>query len=297
MWFRCAANRGRIRSFAAAILAIVSLGFPAAAAEPMLPLPLFRTTETAPQTIPSRFEDRVLVQGFINGRALWFHLDTGSAGLVLSTSAARSLGFDVARAGGTLVADVDVGPLHAHDAVFNTIDYAVRDAGYEVSGIIGAPFFRSNIVTLDFRGRHVVVYPRGFAPSQFAGAPTPLVLQRGIPRVRVIWGGEPALLLLDTGSAYTFLFPSRAARMPQARPAPAIDLNPLRLGIGETPTRVRAFTIPPITIGGTDLRLGTALVPDDVPAQLRADDGIFGRDACRAFSITLDYGHSVAYWK
>jgi Aspartyl protease len=292
---RCEANRVR-KAALSAFLFIASACVPPAAAEP-LPPPLFRTAETAPQTVPSRFQNRVLVQGIVNGRALWFHLDTGSAGLVLSTSAARSLGFAAVRAGGTVTADLDIGTLHAENAVFRTIDYAVRDAGYEVSGILGAPFFRSNVVTMDFPGHHVVVYPRGFTPAAFPGAPIPLVLERGTPHVRVMWGGEPALLLLDTGSTYTFLFPARAGRMPQARPAPAAAFDPLRLGIGESPTRVRAFTVPPIAIGGAELGLRTVLVPDEAPAALRGDDGILGRDACRAFSITLDYEHGIAYWK
>ncbi|HEY0394210.1 MAG TPA: retropepsin-like aspartic protease [Candidatus Elarobacter sp.] len=280
---------------AAAFAALLMLLPGVAAAQAALSPPLFRTAETVPQTMLSRFENRVLVQGRVGRRDLWFHLDTGSAGLVLSTSAARSLGFP-AVAGGTVTADLDVGTLHAQAAVFRTIDYAVRDAGYDVSGIIGAPFFRSNVVTLDFRTRHVIVYPRGFPPAAFAGAPAPLVIERGIPHVRVTWGGEPARLLLDTGSQYTFLFPARAARMAQVRPVPGVDFNPLPLAVGEAPTRIREFTVPPIRIADTELRLAGALVPDDVPPRLRGDDGIFGRDACRAFSITLDYAHGVAYW-
>jgi Aspartyl protease len=270
---------------------------PTAATAQALPPALFRTTETTPQTIPSRFEDRILVRGVIAGRTLWFHLDTGSSGLALSTGAARSLGFPAVRPGGTVTTDLDIGPLHAANAVFATIDYAVRDAGYEVAGIVGAPFFRSNTVMLDFAGRRVVVFPRGFPPAVFTGSATGLVLRRGIPHVRVTWNGEPALLLLDTGSAYTFLFPARAARMPEARAVPGIALNPLPLGIGVAPTHVRAFSAPPIRIGDIERRLGTVLVPDDVPPGLRDDDGIFGRDACRGLTITLDYAHDVAYWK
>jgi len=246
--------------------------------------------------IPARIVNRLLVQGVIKGRTLWFHLDTGSSGLVLSVNAARSLGFATA-AGGKLTTDLDVGTLHARGAVFEILDYRVRDGKDDVSGIIGAPFFRSNVVTLDFPRGLVIVYPRGSPLGPSPGSPVPLAVERGVPHVRVTWGGEPARLLLDVGSAYTFLFPSRAARIPEARPAPGPALDPVSLGIGRAPVRVRQFSAPPIRIADAELRLATVLVPDEVPLGLRDDDGIFGRDACRGFAITLDYTHGIAYFR
>jgi hypothetical protein len=261
-----------------------------------LPPPLFATDQTQAIPIPSAFGDRVLIQGAINGQMFWFHLDTGTTGLALSREAAHRAALRLDVDAHQLTADLDVGPLHAKDARFTVLDgYSVDDAGHHVDGIIGAPFFRSNIVTIDFPARSVTVYPRGYPPP-VSGIATPLLIRGYSAAVQVGWGGALSTLYLDTGSDRTILFAPFARAV---RRGPIVSMYSASIGVGSPTTDLEEVHALPMHLAALTVRDPVILVAAEPPAWLRGQpyDGILGRDALRLFKVTLDYVEGIAYWR
>jgi hypothetical protein len=259
-----------------------------------LPPPLFTTIETQAIPIPSAFGERVLIEGTINGRTFWFHLDTGTTGLALTREAARATGLLEDVDAHVLTVDLDVGALHAKSARFSILDgYSVDDAAHHVDGLIGAPFFRSNIVTIDFPARSVTVYPRGYPPPA-AGVATPLLIRGYSAAVQVTWGSTPSTLYLDTGADRTILFSSFTRTIVHG---PSIATYTVNLGFGAPTTDVEEVYTPPMHLAALTVRHPAVLLTQSPPAWLQQYDGILGRDALRLFSVTLDYAGGMAYWR
>ncbi|MBV8636922.1 MAG: retropepsin-like domain-containing protein [Candidatus Eremiobacteraeota bacterium] len=262
----------------------------------LLAMPLFTSAATTPQVIPSRFPGRILIPAVINGHTLWFHLDTGTNGLFIDAGAAAQAGMKLDMAGHSASADIDVGTLHASDARFGLLGrYGYDDGGVHVSGLIGTPFFDSNVVTLDYPHEQVIVYPNHcFDPRTTHVAPTPIDLTN-VARVRAWFGGKEARMLLDTGSQRTILFESFARNVivgPPISPEQRITI-----GIGAAPTYEREYRTKPFIFGGLQITQMTAIVADAAPDAVPESryDGILGRDIYPEFRITLDYDDRVIY--
>ncbi len=262
----------------------------------LLSTPLFTCAAMTPQVIPSRFPGRILVAATINGHTLWFHLDTGTNGLFIDAGAAAAAGMTVDVANRTATADVDIGTLHASGARFGLLGrYGYNDGGVHVSGLIGTPFFQSNVVTLDYPHHEVVVYPNhSFDPASTHVAPTPIDLY-GVARVHAWFGGKEATLLLDTGSQRTILFPNFARAVIVGRP-----LTPeqsITIGIGAAPTQEQEYRTKPMDFGGVRIMQMTAIVAAAAPPYLPESryDGILGRDVYPEFRMTIDYDARALY--
>ena len=260
------------------------------------PAPLFTTTETAPQAIAADVADRALIEGTIDGAGLWFHLDTGATGLAIAESAVARLAPGAVPADEPFTADLTVGSFRAHDARFAVIPYHVREGAREVAGIIGAPFFRSNVVTIDFPDRRVVVFPRGhFDSREVPGSPQPMFLDGGRPSVDVRWGTRTLRMLLDTGAAETFVFERFANGVTRGSP---LDAGRLPLGFGRKPTPIREYATEPLTWGRLHIVRPHVFVARDEGAGDAAAgyQGILGRDILRYVAITLDYANGLIYF-
>jgi hypothetical protein len=262
------------------------------------PVHLFRTTETSVQTIKSAFGDRVLIAGEIDGVELWFHLDTGSTTLALATGVLQKLSALNPPASGVFTADLHVAPFDAANARFQIIANNYRDAGRDVAGIIGAPFFRSNVVTVDFPNQRVLAFPPGsFDPASIAARPHELFLSRSyLPAVDVIWGTTTIRMLVDLGSANTILFLPTANDL--IRGDALQSYEPIPLGFGRNPTRLSSYRTVPMKWGRVQVDKPVVLVPDDAPKNLIGDgiQGILGRDIIRNVALTFDYANNLIYF-
>lgn len=257
---------------------------------------LFVTGATTPQTIPSVFNGRCLIAATINGHTLWFHLDTGTSGLAIDQKDARASGMTIQ--GDKALADVDIGPLHGAGAAFSLLQgYAFDTGGVHVSGLIGQPFFRSNVVTIDFVDKRVTVYPNGsFDPSSMHARPEPIDASGGVPRIHAWFGSTRAALLLDTGAGGTYLFAPFARNVEVG--APLGDPSTVRIGFGAPETSEQQYVVRPMIVGGVRIEkpvVWVSAAPPDMPQSLY--DGILGRDLLSLFALTIDYADGVAYFE
>jgi hypothetical protein len=257
---------------------------------------VFISDATSPQVIPALFPGRILVEADINGHSLWFHLDTGTSVLAVDRATASAAGMAIGE-DGDAVADVAIGALHAHDAHFSLMDhYGYDDGGVHVSGLIGTPFFTSNVVTIDYARRELIAYPNGSFRADSPGvAATPMYFNGDLVFVHAWFGSKRATLLLDTGDQRTVLFSAFAKTV--IRGAPISGPTTTTLGIGGATTTWRQYVTEPLVFGGDKFDAPDIYVADDAPAWMRADmlDGILGRDVLQAFRITLDYARNMLY--
>ncbi|HTV72173.1 MAG TPA: pepsin/retropepsin-like aspartic protease family protein [Candidatus Acidoferrales bacterium] len=235
------------------------------------------------------------MDAIINGRHLWFTLDTGTNGIILDSDAARELGLREPNPT-EAVADMDVGPLHANDVRFYLTRYGHRFEGPRVVGLIGAPFFRSNVVTIDYQHKSITVYPAtSFDPSQ-AGVAVPLYFDDHMPFVETRVDGRNAAMLLDTAAFGTFLFSRFAAGI---NLGPPLGRESVTLGISGSAADSTLYRISALDIGGTRLLGPLAYVSSDTRPFAGGfyADGILGRNVLANFVLTIDYRDAVAYFR
>jgi hypothetical protein len=259
-------------------------------------VPQFAPGATTPQTIPSIFEDRVLIQATVNGRPLWFHLDTGANGMFIDRNVAVASGLTPA-SDGSVTADVTIGSLRATNAQFHTISAYGFASGVTIVGLIGTPLLESGIFTIDFVKKQVLFYPPGsFDPSSAGVAPTPIDFDGHVTRVHAWFASTRATMLLDTGAQISMLFQPFANDVTLG--GPVTDPASITVGYGMKPTTERQYHVKPLTFGGLRVRDPVIDVVDQAPPILPTTlfDGVLGRDVLRFFRMTLDYADQVGYF-
>jgi len=124
----------------------------------------------------------------INGKRRRLEIDTGASGLLLSRSAAKSLGLapelefkeggigDKGSAAAFVahVDDIRIGPMEFRNCVVRVLEEN-RDAMGDIDGLIGPDVFRDYLVTLDIPGREVRIGPLPARPGDAPGKPPSLV--------------------------------------------------------------------------------------------------------------------------
>ena len=268
---------------------------PSASPTPEEPHHLFVTDATTPQEIPAHIADAVFIEATINDRKMWFLLDSGSSGLAILRTAADAAQV-LKNERGVYTADMTVGSLMARDCHFGRLEGSgIAADGTHVSGIIGAPFFNSNVTTIDWLGKRVTIYPNGsFAAKQFRARPIPIGFTSRLPIVHATFGDKRATMLLDSGSSRTMLF------QPFAKD---VTLGP-QLGdfrgvkfIDRNPVPGQEWLAKPFVIGAYKFAAPLIIIANDPPEWITRLflDGIIGRDILRAFSVTFDYTNALVY--
>jgi Aspartyl protease len=252
-------------------------------------VPLFSAHGTGPVALPAAFVGRVLLHANVNGALMWLHLDTGNATLLLGTDDARKA---------NLVADpvthnsqrvrVAIGDIIAPAVFFSVSRYGFEDSGHWVAGNIGTPFFRANIVTIDYPRRQVIFYPdHTYAPPANA-TPTPIFMHNNIPTIDVSFGSVRGRFDLDTGAEVTELSPSFARHI-------RLGLNVGEIGsygCGHQEDNPEYIT-PDFIVGGITVKQLRAVVANPCGV---SDDGVLGRDVLSHLALTLDYVNHIAYF-
>ena len=285
--------------FAVFVFAFTIVGSTRACAQALMPPPaIFQSAETTPQIVPSVFGSRApLLRAQVGTAELWFTLDTGSPYLVISRSAVEALGMSGHIVNGFVTLDVRIGALSASDARFAVIDnYGFTDAGHRVSGILGAPFLGSNVVTIDFGAHRIVVYPRGsFDPSVLHSVAFPITFFNGVPVIPCTWERAASTCELDTGSQVTFAF------FPFAKDfvigAPQSGEFSVSLGVGEAYTGAAIYRARDLRFGRVHTRDPVLLVPFDASAHRPGSaECVLGRDVLGSLTMTFDYAAGVMYF-
>lgn len=254
---------------------------------------LFVTQVSQPQAIPAQFVDgRVIVSATVNGKPMLLHLDSGTADIVLDTGAAREAGLAVANE--TATAEVDVGAYHAAGVQLYVAPYDPHVSGMHVSGILGSPFFESNVVTIDYPNKRVIVTPRAaFDTHAMHAQPTQLVeLYHGLASVPVWFGNIRATMLLDTGAMQTMAFRPLASRLGLNFPQRTMRA----CSFGARCTTIDEYTAGPIVVGTTEFRQAVIGVPSQPLLSTKYYDGILGRDVLQQFAVTFDYADNAVYF-
>lgn len=132
-------------------------------------------------------------------------------------------------------------------------------------------------------------------PTTVAGAALPAVFTRHHVFVRAIVGGEPALLLFDSGASATILSPRIVRRL-----GLAFRRRHVAFGIGELVTGASVHDGTDIRMGDVRIRPRTILSWPDAGFPrygTSVPDGIVGYDLLRSFSVLVDVagGRLIAF--
>lgn len=252
----------------------------------------------------------VLVDASINGSApMPFILDSGGHA-ILTSDAAKKLGFDtqgkgVSTGSGpgsmstsyTKVQDLGLGDAHVRDLSFLVMPYPYDfyERGENqppIAGILGLEIFERFAVTFDYdRGElHLQAYDHGDAPAPMKGDAITLRFTDDMPLVEATQDGQRGMFGIDTGNAgYVLTFPQWAERH----------------GIAEH--YAKGTPIPTGGVGGLftthiahakELVLGTQRLDNVVAMLTRADAGAtgnpseagnIGQDVLSRFNVHFDY--------
>ncbi|HEX5183323.1 MAG TPA: PDZ domain-containing protein [Allosphingosinicella sp.] len=280
-----------------------------------LAAPVLAAPARAPDAIPFRYaEARLYVPVAAAAGPLGdFILDTGAPGVMVDSGLQGRLGaatlsrhnaegagtgrFDVAVAGPALLSVAGV-PLRVPSVETGALDRLLGPyCGCRVAGIVGAPFFRDHVVTIDFRrGRIALADPAAFH-YRGAGARLKLDLSHDVPIVAGTIGladgsalklrllvdlGAKANLLVATPFVAKYRLLERLGRTVEA---------PLGAGLGGE-TRYAFARLPLLRVGdGAAVTARNLVVGLSVRDTLRGGtyDALLGAQFLRNYRIIFDY--------
>jgi hypothetical protein len=159
-----------------------------------------------------------------DGKACRFLIDTGSSATLVSPDLARRAGVKQkkdtppakvrvrsASGGEVELESATLRRIALGDTVFQGVPALVYDftefsgqLGVQIDGILGFPFFRETLLTMDYPGRRLVLAPAPAAPGAPKPAPRSSSLafnnERNTPLIPVQMGAESFIVLIDSGS-------------------------------------------------------------------------------------------------
>jgi predicted aspartyl protease len=249
----------------------------------------FVTDAKAPVILPAVFDDRVLLQGTVNGHSLWFHLDSGAPIFAMGTDDARAAGVSVA-GGSQLSTPVDfaIGGIHAPAARFYVAPYGFDLHGRRVSGLFGAPLLLSFVVTVDYARKTVTAYPPGTFDSASLGVAASAVSTKGgYFYTDVCFGSTCAPFLVDMGSSISQVTEAFGRRIGLSNPIGSVDTFGFT---HEKHTNLEYAT--DLTVGGVTFKNLAIMQGVDSTNGI----GILGRDVLKHFAVTFDWADSRMYF-
>lgn len=218
---RRARARGRVAVNARAI-AVVVLALAAGACAETRPFDARRPAKSVPFTAgpvesPVRVvRGVVLVPTMIDGRGPFtFALDTGSTTVVVSEATAEAADLRPERRAGSIVTEAGrtdgtvlqatIRDLRIGDARFGRVGALVADLdglskgiGRKLDGILGMPLLTQHLWTFD-PARAVIRLEEGALPLPDDGEILALVMDDGLPALRIDVAGRPVTAIVDTG--------------------------------------------------------------------------------------------------
>lgn len=246
---------------------------------------------------------RIFLQARVNGSdPLWFLLDTGSARSFLDPGQIQPLGVRNAEKEKsqelTRNALLEVAGFQLAEHPFTVAPVEIPVA-HPVAGILGAPFFRQLVVTIDYADSSVILAdPRGFRYPG-TGTAVALDLSQDVPVIgaRLTVGSRgpfTARLRVDTGAHWPLRIERAFARAKQLFTSTAGMHRFQALGPDgeETLLASRARLL---QIGTFLFRDEVATVPAGQPGAPTGWDGVLGAALLNRFRVTLDYSRRQMY--
>lgn len=173
---------------------------------------------------------------------------------------------------------IELGDTRFDDVPVLLYDCAALSAhlGVKLDGVLGFPFFREAVLTLDYPGRRLMLQPAANAPL-IPGTVLPFDDARKTPLISIKLGDRSVLALIDSGSDMGF------------------SLNPVGLGAGFLHGPVDGATVG--TLGGdrvqkvgrldASVAIGDYVFPQPV-VDLTDELSAVGGGALRHFAVTFD---------
>jgi predicted aspartyl protease len=252
--------------------------------------------------------NEVFLQLRVNGsEPLWFGLDTGAGGTVISTETVEALGLKLEGshrtqgAGGHVPSStvrgvrLDIGGARLEDLSVQTIALtSIENAmGHKMDGILGAEFFRRYVVELDYENQRVGVYePAGFE-YRGGGESLPLTFELNHPYVRAkvaMPGREPVegKFVLDTGSNFPLILLDTFVREKRLAESNPKTLKVTGRGVGGEVTMPVGRT-GRLTLGSYSLENPVTSFPQTGWFAREGAAGNIGGAVLRRFKVTFDY--------
>ena len=260
------------------------------------------------QTVPLLDDGlRIACTVAINGKAYGFLIDSGSGNVLFDTRAAQLAGLHeegslevrgATRSGGMHVAllpRLTIGTAALDDLVISTIDLGPASGRMRLDGILGAPFFATSMVQLDF-AHHVL---RFGPPGSFEapGDRIPIDTDRDIPEAVFRMNDRiDAPFIVDTGNSGDVLLygPFVAAHAAFAPPGDAAGSSFIGVGGSDKSFGMRFDSF---RLGSTTLtdQPGDVIMAKNGAFADRVDAGNVGLGVLRKFTVTFDYANHVMY--
>jgi hypothetical protein len=280
------------------------------AAAPQLAIPQSRSvfdlgTRTAVD-IPANFTlDRVIVRVNVAGRGLDFELDSGSSITILDADVARQLGlstynrrvsYDLVKVSTAqaMIGDFGIGDVHATNFVVDTVPFNELVGQQRVVGLLGADFFASSRIAIDF-GKRTIEMLAPSNPLPGAGwTKLPIDVSQLVPLTDATLDGVKGSFVVDLGAFQTILFPHYVSRFKLHGDR---RLRGLMSGVSGTPLKYTAYTVPRMDLGD----LSYADIPVDAMDSGDPDfdfgDGLLGYNFWQNFAMLFDYADRTLYIK
>jgi hypothetical protein len=259
-------------------------------------MPFEGATAAPRQVLPMQFYGtRPAVQVRVNGKGPFlFLIDTGAAGPAARADASLVAKLSLPTAGKTTSSDaggaevsidklalatVQVGSWIVRDVEALTRDYNGSTYLPHLDGILGLNFFKDRLVTLDYVHRRVIISSASL-PMPDGKTVLSYELVDGNPAVRVMLGGQPKTVLVDTGDIRAIDVPTAwLPGMPLAS-FPRLAGNSSSIS-GSTPIREVKLALP-LVLGQFRIEEPSVTFSDDF------DAANLGSTLLRDFVVTFD---------
>ncbi len=269
---------------------------------------------TTTVTVPFRLDNgHIVVDVSVNGTPDQpFLLDSGAVALIDSGHAARlavrgegdaalgGAGEGTASMGLALLKTLQIGGLRLDKQVVLTANLAEvsRAGGQDVAGLFGFEVLQRAVTTIDYARRLVTfTHPDAFVAPTGATI-VPLHFDRHMPMIRATVDGVEGEFQLDTGATSGLtLTRSFAAENHLVERTRAVRSVVSGQGV-DGPTRALLGRADELDIGKLSISRPIALVSQASRGNgaLTYAAGNIGSGTLRRFTVTLDYGHRVAYF-
>jgi predicted aspartyl protease len=260
--------------------------------------------------VPADFtESGIIVRITIDGRGLDFILDSGASGIVIDDRDAHELGLNVTEqhslyafghttVGQAMVDDFAVGALHAHNVAVSVTPLEMPGGiGRKIVGLLGADFFASGRVTIDF-GKKTVTLSSPDAPLAIDGwSRVPIEVTSLVPLAPVTFSGTAGKFIVDTGAFRTILYQHYFDKFPKP---PGQDSNVAgnMMGVAGNPHAFKNYTFSTMEIGDLAFSgVDVSVIQGGSSIESNTFDGLLGRTFLENFAVIFDYADHALYLK
>jgi len=269
--------------------------------------PVFDVGDHASLPIPTQFTAAgIVVRVTVAGRGLDFLLDSGASASVIDANVARELGLTVVQQrsfefmgtvkdGLTMISDLAVGDIHARHFAIDAIPFSLKDGDHQIVGLLGADFFASARVAIDFGAQTVTMLSPAAALPSTGWTKLPIEVTNLVPYTHASFNGVRGTFVVDTGATDTLLFPHYFANFKADKPGEVIGRME---GISGELHDYRKYQFSRLDLGDLAFTDVSADVMSGQNTELMIGaDGLLGRNIWNNFSMIFDYADESIYIK